>query len=95
MFLQVGGLLGVCIGFSFCSLVEILYWFGYKLVIKVMGDDKVNKKERDEPELTQEGSDRISDLEMKYESLQQAVREMRDNRSSNGTSYSTVSESGF
>ena len=24
---QVGGLLGLCIGFSFCSGVEILYWF--------------------------------------------------------------------
>ncbi len=26
-FFQVGGLLGLCLGFSFCSGVEILYWF--------------------------------------------------------------------
>ena len=24
---QVGGLLGLCLGFSFCSMVEIAYWF--------------------------------------------------------------------
>ena len=24
---QVGGLLGLCIGFSFCSAVEMVYWF--------------------------------------------------------------------
>ena len=28
---QIGGLLGLCIGFSFCSLVEILYWFGIRI----------------------------------------------------------------
>jgi hypothetical protein len=29
---QVGGLLGLCLGFSFISAVEILYWFTFKFV---------------------------------------------------------------
>jgi hypothetical protein len=29
---QVGGLLGLCLGFSFISAVEIFYWFTFKLV---------------------------------------------------------------
>ena len=29
--LQVGGLLGLCVGFSFASAVEIVYWFGCRL----------------------------------------------------------------
>ena len=28
---QLGGLLGLCIGFSFCSLFEIIYWFGIRI----------------------------------------------------------------
>ena len=29
---QVGGLLGLCLGFSFVSAVEIFYWFTFKLI---------------------------------------------------------------
>ena len=29
---QVGGLLGLCMGFSFISVVEIFYWFTFRLV---------------------------------------------------------------
>ena len=28
---QVGGLLGLCLGFSLCSFIEIAYWFGARL----------------------------------------------------------------
>ena len=32
LFAQVGGLLGLFIGISLCSIIEIVYWFVYKLV---------------------------------------------------------------
>ena len=28
---QVGGLLGLCLGFSFLSAIELIYWFTYRL----------------------------------------------------------------
>ena len=28
---QVGGLMGLCLGFSFLSAVELIYWFTYRL----------------------------------------------------------------
>ena len=28
---QIGGLLGLCLGFSFCSMAEIIYWFGVRI----------------------------------------------------------------
>ena len=28
---QVGGFLGLCLGFSICSLVEFVYWLGFRL----------------------------------------------------------------
>ncbi len=28
---QIGGMMGLFIGFSICSLVEIVYWFTYRL----------------------------------------------------------------
>ena len=28
---QIGGLFGLCLGFSFVSALEIIYWFTYKL----------------------------------------------------------------
>ena len=28
---QVGGLLGLCLGFSFVSAIELLYWFTFRL----------------------------------------------------------------
>ena len=28
---QVGGLMGLCLGFSFLSAVELVYWFTYRL----------------------------------------------------------------
>ena len=29
--LQIGGLLGLCLGFSFLSLIELVYWCIYRL----------------------------------------------------------------
>ena len=28
---QVGGLMGLCLGFSFLSIIELIYWFTYRL----------------------------------------------------------------
>ena len=28
---QVGGLLGLCLGFSLLSLIELVYWFTYRM----------------------------------------------------------------
>jgi uncharacterized membrane protein len=32
---QIGGVLGLCIGFSIVSLVELAYWFLYRLLISL------------------------------------------------------------
>lgn len=37
---QVGGLLGLCLGFSFCSAIEIVYWFFFRLWFRVKKGDK-------------------------------------------------------
>ena len=39
---QVGGLLGVCIGFSLVSAVELLYWFIVKMA-RTFGKKKVKQ----------------------------------------------------
>ena len=31
-FAQVGGLLGLCIGFSLCSIIEVIYWFAFRML---------------------------------------------------------------
>ncbi len=28
---QVGGLMGLCLGFSFVSAIELFYWFTYRM----------------------------------------------------------------
>ena len=45
---QIGGLLGLCIGFSFCSLVEIIYWFTIRLSINMVGQASVGTYKKDE-----------------------------------------------
>ena len=32
---QVGGLMGLCLGFSFLSAIELIYWFTYRLLKNV------------------------------------------------------------
>ena len=29
---QVGGLMGLCLGFSFLSAIELIYWFTFRLI---------------------------------------------------------------
>ncbi len=40
---QIGGLLGLCIGFSLVSVVELVYWFLFKLIVTMTA---VDAKER-------------------------------------------------
>jgi uncharacterized membrane protein len=37
---QIGGVLGLCIGFSIVSVVELAYWFLYRLVASVTSPTK-------------------------------------------------------
>ncbi|XP_071743893.1 uncharacterized protein [Lepeophtheirus salmonis] len=37
---QIGGLLGLCIGFSIISFIELIYWFVYKVFIKFSSKNK-------------------------------------------------------
>ena len=30
---KVGGLMGLCLGFSFLSFIELVYWFTYRMAI--------------------------------------------------------------
>ena len=32
---QVGGLMGLCLGFSFLSAIELIYWFTFRLSINM------------------------------------------------------------
>ena len=29
--IQIGGLLGLCLGFSLASIVEVVYWIGFRI----------------------------------------------------------------
>ena len=31
IFNQIGGLLGLCLGFSLASVVEVVYWLGFRI----------------------------------------------------------------
>ncbi len=46
---QIGGLLGLCLGASIVSFVELAYWFFYKLVLGVTAPSR--KKEKGEPNI--------------------------------------------
>lgn len=46
---NVGGLLGLCLGFSILSLVEVLYYISLKLVISFID---LHKQERDNVKFT-------------------------------------------
>lgn len=53
-FAQVGGLLGLCIGFSMCSLIEIFYWFTYKIFTYARNKQREMSTEREETKKTTE-----------------------------------------
>lgn len=38
-FSQMGGLLGLCLGFSIASMVEVVYWFGFRMWISCRKKD--------------------------------------------------------
>ena len=48
---QAGGLIGACLGFSFISLVELLYWFLIRFCRISRGRKKREKKEQQKQEL--------------------------------------------
>ncbi len=41
---QIGGLLGLCLGFSIVSIVELAYWFLYRLVVGITTPSKRGKE---------------------------------------------------
>ena len=41
---QMGGLIGLGIGFSFVSAVEIIYWITIRLIYNISAHDKMNSK---------------------------------------------------
>ena len=38
---QVGGLMGLCLGFSFLSLVELVYWVTFRMARNVQGSVQI------------------------------------------------------
>ena len=87
-------MLGLCIGFSLCSVIELIYWFGYKLGRKIFGCEKKSDDEEEQNEMSlQKDDDSLNELRREFEVWKQVVREMKNNRDSNATSYSSLAES--
>ncbi len=49
---QIGGLLGLCLGISIVSFVELAYWFLYRLVIGLTATARADKTDVMDPRAT-------------------------------------------
>ena len=65
---NLGGVLGMCTGFSLLTAVELLYWFTVRLVSDYFGKNKISvKSSQDNEQNTESQSEKEGDMKNKNE----------------------------
>ena len=58
---QIGGLLGLCLGFSMVSIVELIYWIFYRICLSLKSRKNINKITKNKVSFDETLNENISD----------------------------------